>query len=128
MFALSAAGLEVEHELAGEVLVLRVAGELDVYTAGTLREKADEALRSTGARAVVLSCRQLSFLDSTGLGVILGRYRWLRERGGRMVLAGATGRVRTVLELSGVSRLIPLYDSERKAVAALGPQAGREVG
>lgn len=125
---MSVTGLQVEQELVGEVLILRLSGELDVYTAATLREKADAALRSSGARAVVLACRHLAFLDSTGLGVILGRFRWLQERGGRMALAGATGRVRTVLEVSGVSRLIPMFDSERKAVAALGGQAGWEVG
>lgn len=121
---MAATGLRVEEELTGKVLVLRLSGELDVYTAATFREKADAVLQSTGARAVVLGCRHLEFLDSTGLGVILGRYRWLTERGGRMAVAGAGGRVRTVLELSGVSRLIPLFDSERKAVAALGGEAG----
>lgn len=125
---MSVTGLQVEEELAGDVLILRLSGELDVYTAAILREKADAAVHRGGAHTVVLVCRHLSFLDSTGLGVILGRFRWLQERGGRMALAGATGRVRTVLEVSGVSRLIPLFESERKAVAALSGQVGREVG
>ncbi|MEW6545674.1 MAG: anti-sigma factor antagonist [Bacillota bacterium] len=124
---MTVAGLQVEEELVGRVLVLRLSGELDVYTAGTFRQKADEAMRNAGARAVVLACRHLTFLDSTGLGAILGRYRWLQERGGRMVVAGAAGRVRTVLEVSGVSRLIPLFDSERKAAGALGGEGGGEV-
>jgi len=124
---LPAYGLEVQEEMVGRVLVLRLSGELDVYTADTFRQKADQAMRVSGTRAVVLVLRQLAFLDSTGLGAILGRYRWLQERGGRMALAGASGRVKTVLEVSGVSRLIPLFDSERKAVAALGGGTGGEV-
>jgi stage II sporulation protein AA (anti-sigma F factor antagonist) len=124
---LPAYGLEVQEELVGGVLVLRLAGELDVYTVDTFRQKADQAVRSSGARTVLLVLRQLAFLDSTGLGAILGRYRWLQERGGRMAVAGAGGRVKTVLEVSGVSRLIPLFDSERKAVAALGGGTGGEV-
>ncbi|MDI6893366.1 MAG: anti-sigma factor antagonist [Bacillota bacterium] len=122
-----ACGLEVKEEVVGRVLVLRLSGELDVYTAETFRQRADQAVRDSGARVVVLALRQLAFLDSTGLGAILGRYRWLQERGGRMAAAGAGGRVKAVLEVSGVSRLIPLFDSERKALAALGGETGGEV-
>ncbi len=112
-------GLEVESEYADGVLVLRLAGELDVSTVEEFRRRAEESISMTRPRAVLLSCRRLSFLDSSGLGVILGRFRRLQERGVRMVTAGATGRVKTVLELSGVGELIPLYDSERKAIDAL---------
>lgn len=120
-------GLQIEEELVGRVLVLRLSGELDVYTADSFRHKVDQAVRKAGTRMVVLGCRHLTFLDSSGLGAVLGRYRGLQERGGSMAVAGASGRVRTVLEVSGVSRLIPLFDSERKAVAALGGDAGGEV-
>lgn len=113
-------GFQLQKELAGNVLILRLSGELDIGTAELFRQEADEHLRSARARAVVLGCRGLTFLDSTGLGAILGRYRLWQERGGRMVAAGAAGRVKTMWEISGVAKLIPLYDSERKAIQALG--------
>lgn len=121
-------GFSVRPEVAGSVLILRLHGELDISSAEGFRREVEQALVETNRRAVVLSCRHLSFLDSSGLGAILGRYRQLQGRGGRMAVAGVSGRVKTVLDMSGVSKLIPVYDSEKKAVQALGGEVAQCTG
>jgi stage II sporulation protein AA (anti-sigma F factor antagonist) len=63
--------------------------------------------------------RRVDFIDSSGLSAILGRYRRVLDLQGRMALSGATSRVASLLELAGVTGIIPLYASLADALAAV---------
>lgn len=108
--------MQLEEERLGDAVVLHVRGELDERTAPTLRQRLDRLIEDRRIRHLVLDFRQLTFIDSSGLGVLLGRYRRLQQRGGRMALVRPAAHVRAVLELSGVPRLIPVYASARQAL------------
>lgn len=100
----------------GDAVVLHVRGELDEETAATFRDRLDALIERDRIRYLVLDLRQLTFMDSSGLGVLLGRLRRLQEVGGRMALVRPAAHVRAVLELSGVGRLLPIYASARQAL------------
>ncbi|MGE5541800.1 MAG: anti-sigma F factor antagonist [Bacillota bacterium] len=108
----------METEIVGSVLVVRVDGELDLSTAPQFRAGVEHALDRTMARDLVVNMRSVHFVDSSGLGAILGRYRRVSQAGGRMALCGVMGRVKPVLELSGLKRIMPLFDSEKEALAS----------
>ncbi|NPV70900.1 MAG: anti-sigma F factor antagonist [Firmicutes bacterium] len=111
--------MKVDFESAGNVLVVRVEGELDLSTAPQFRASVEHALDRTMARDCILNMKGVSFIDSSGLGAILGRYRRVTQAGGKMALCGVIQRVRPILELSGIKRIMPLYDSEKEALASL---------
>ena len=111
--------LRTEVEMRGRVLVVRCQGELDVASADGLRREIDRALADERLDRLCLNLQGVSFVDSSGLGVILGRYRLMQQRSGRMAIVGAAAAVRSVLELSGILRIIALYDSEHQALARL---------
>lgn len=108
-----------EIEEQDGVLVVRLAGELDLHTSAELRQQVERELSAGRVRALVLDLAGVTFLDSSGLGFILGRYRRMTERSGRMALSGAVPHVRSVLELSGILKILPLYGSWREGLAAL---------
>lgn len=110
-------GLDVRTARSGSWLIVRVAGELDVAGAEPLREALEAGLAEQGVRDLCLNLSEVPFVDSSGIGVILGRYRRLHQQGGRMAIVGARPAVRTVLELSGVLKIIPLFESEPEALA-----------
>ncbi|MNW65584.1 Anti-sigma F factor antagonist [compost metagenome] len=58
-------------------------------------------------------------MDSSGLGVILGRYKLIRSKGGKMVVCDATAPVQRLLEMSGLFKIMPLYDDESAALSDL---------
>jgi anti-sigma B factor antagonist len=91
----------------GDLITLRLEGDLDVAAAPDLRAALDEAL-SLHPRRLVLDLAQVRFLDSTGLGVLLSRCRRLAERGGEMALARPQAPVARVLELSGALTVMPV--------------------
>ena len=105
----------------GESAVLTLSGELDLATAPAVRECLNE-LVGGGARQVVVDLRQVDFLDSIGLGVLVGAYRRLRERepAGSLRLVCTSERVIRVFELTGLLLLFPMYASVEQARAAGG--------
>ena len=111
--------MRIGMETRGRVLVVRCQGELDVASADRLRGEIDRALADERLDRLCLNLEGVSFIDSSGLGAILGRYRRIQQRSGRMVIVGAASVVRSILELSGVLRIIPAYDSEPQALARL---------
>ena len=110
--------MAIEHRLVGRTLVVRLQGELDLVAAEEFRREVEKALDQTGARTLLLNLSQVSFIDCSGLGAILGRYRRMSQQQGRVVLAGAGPALRPILELSGLFRIIAHYESESQALAA----------
>lgn len=89
--------------------VISVAGELDISTAPELRDAISTAI-GNGARQVVVDLDGLRFMDSAGLNVFVGAVRQLGSDGSLRVVAGRS-HTRKVFTISGLDRLIPLYDS-----------------
>ncbi len=106
--------IDVQH--IEDTLIVRPEGEFDVHTAPAFRQDVEHGLASTRARKLVVSLKSVSFMDSSGLGALLGRYRRMVELGGKMAIVSVPARIRPVLELSGLFKVIPVYESEKKAL------------
>ncbi|MDR1206498.1 MAG: anti-sigma factor antagonist [Peptococcaceae bacterium] len=100
-------------------LLVRTDGDFDLVGAEEFRAEADRALDVFPARHMILDLTRLTFMDSSGLGVILGRLRKIQARRGTMALAGANPSVLRVLELSGIMPLIDICASVDQAWALL---------
>jgi stage II sporulation protein AA (anti-sigma F factor antagonist) len=100
-------------------LVVRLNGELDHHTAETVKQKMEEAILRGDVNHVVLSLKQLSFMDSSGIGVILGRYKLITARGGKMVVCDVSPAVYRLLEMSGLFKILTVQDNERLALTSL---------
>lgn len=85
----------------GDGTVVTVRGEIDMATAPQLRELLDQLLEA-GSERIVLDCRELEFLDSSGIGVLVATRNRLGE-GGEIVLDSPPAHVRRVLDITGVS-------------------------
>jgi len=99
------------------VAVLTVRGEIDVSTAPRLRQQLVE-MASTGQDRVVLDLDAVDFLDSTGLGVLIGGLKRFRSLGGDLLLVCTRPRILKVFEITGLSGVLGLHDTVDGAVAA----------
>jgi anti-sigma B factor antagonist len=97
--------------------VLRVAGEIDVYTAPDLRERIIQ-LVDDGAVQLLVDLREVTFLDSTGLGVLVGSLRRVRARDGSLTLVSDTDRILKLFRVTGLDRVFVLRPSLPAAAAA----------
>jgi anti-sigma B factor antagonist len=97
--------MEIETGLRPDTAVLRPTGRLTMTTAAELRASVDEAVAG-GHRVVVLDLEGTTFMDSSGLGALVGGLRATREAGGDLRIARPNAQVRTVLELTTMDRVL----------------------
>ncbi len=97
-----------------------LSGELDLLTAPQLRQIVEAELDSyERVINIILVLDQVDFIDSSGLGVILGRYKSATQRGGKMLAVGPKPQITKILELAGVTRIIPIFPTTEDALTAL---------
>lgn len=113
-------GLRVNLEVKHHVLCIRLEGELDHHTAEELRLRVTEAIEKESVRHILLNLGNLEFMDSSGLGVILGRYKQITSLGGEMVVCSISEPVKRLFEMSGLFKIIRFEADEEFALQALG--------
>src|ERR1700745_3181575 len=95
--------LHLESFTAGaDCAVLQIAGEVDVYSAPQLRERVIQLL-ADGIPHIIADLREVDFLDSTGLGALVGSLKRLREQDGSLKLVASSGRITPLFRLSRLS-------------------------
>ncbi|MCY0889000.1 MAG: anti-sigma F factor antagonist [Alicyclobacillaceae bacterium] len=109
--------MSVETLVHQEVLVVRLHGDLDHHSVESIRSEVEKALTLGGYRALVMSFASIDFMDSSGIGLILGRYKKLKEMRGAMALCEINPSLEKILKMSGVYRVLPVFPSEREALA-----------
>lgn len=97
--------------------ILAVKGEVDVYTAPRLRERLVD-LVSQGQHQVVVDLEGVDFLDSTGLGVLVGGLKRLRSHDGDLSLVCTQHRILKVFEITGLTKVFSIFDSVDAAVGS----------
>jgi stage II sporulation protein AA (anti-sigma F factor antagonist) len=106
--------LHVEMETVRDTLTVRVNGELDLAVSEKLTAMIDKRLKKEGVHTLILDMHGVPFLDSSGLGVILGRYKRITAAGGKMYIVRVRPQVDRLLEVSGVKKLIPVCANEKE--------------
>lgn len=101
----------------GDRTVVEVAGEIDVYTAPQLRERVVE-LVDAGQVDLVLDLGNVEFLDSTGLGVLVGALNRVRAHDGSLALVLTQERILKIFEITGLRKVFPIHPSVAEAVGS----------
>jgi anti-sigma B factor antagonist len=109
--------LAVQSRREGSWSIVDVDGEVDVFTAPRLRERIIE-LVDKGQYRIIVNLEAVSFMDSTGLGVLVGGLKRVREHDGVLALVCTRRPVLRVLALTGLNRVFPLYETVASATAA----------
>jgi anti-sigma B factor antagonist len=106
-----------ENGPAGDRTVVVVGGEIDVYTAPKLREQLID-LVSSGQYHLVVDMEGVEFLDSTGLGVLVGGLKRVRAHEGSLRLVCTQERILKIFRITGLTKVFPIHTSVEEAVAA----------
>ncbi|MGN0970426.1 MAG: anti-sigma F factor antagonist [Aristaeellaceae bacterium] len=99
----------------GDRLIVRLRGELDHFCAQSVRRELDAMLQDESIRCLILDFTTLTFMDSSGIGVILGRYRILRDRGGSVAVIHMNQHIARIFHMSGMDRVIKQLDKQQEA-------------
>jgi stage II sporulation protein AA (anti-sigma F factor antagonist) len=105
-------------ETVNQALIISLEGELDLHTAPPFKECIDSYLaKNTALRDLILRMDKIKFIDSSGLGVILGRYKLIQKRGGKLVFVACSPHVYRILKLSGMQKIAYFTDSIQEALS-----------
>jgi anti-sigma B factor antagonist len=107
----------VEERSEGSAWILAASGELDLRTSPELEERLNRVWAS-GAELVILDLRQIEFMDSTGLRVLLGAHQRAQDTSRRFALVRGADQVERVLTLTGVRDLLTVVDAPEELLAA----------
>ncbi len=98
--------MECEYQIKGNTLRIVVPQELDHHVAGRIQEEADLLANTYYIRNIVFDFRRTEFMDSSGIGVILGRYKNMKFSGGKLEVQNLNERMRKIFVMSGLEHLI----------------------
>lgn len=104
--------MQYRFEIEGQALIATLEGELDLHTSPEFKEKLTKLFDiHPELTQLIMHVKGLTFVDSSGLGVILGRYRELQERGGRLFFVQANPQVKRILQMSGFQKISEFANS-----------------
>jgi len=111
--------LGIKNERKRDTLVVHLAGELDHHHAEEIREELDSLLNDPSIRHLIFDLENLHFMDSSGIGVFLGRYKRIMKRGGTVCIVRVNPQIHKILEMSGLYKILKVYADVRAALEAL---------
>jgi len=111
--------LQIAVRRNDEYAIVDLSGELDAYTSARFREVMIELIEDGRAKLIV-SLTNVEYIDSSGLGALVGGLKRASERNGRIVIICHEPQVRKVFEITGLEKVFPLYEAEEDAVKAMG--------
>ncbi len=86
-------------------IIALLSGEIDHHNAKTLRQDIDFALRENQPEELILDFSEVGFMDSSGIGLVMGRYKLMQEIGGSLIVRNPPAHIKKVMRLSGIDRL-----------------------
>ena len=96
----------LSYEKNWNTLIVRLSGELDQREAAEVRRTLDELLEDSGIRRLVFDLSMLRFMDSSGIGLIIGRYKRIRRRNGSVAVTGLDDRMNRIFDMAGLYQLV----------------------
>lgn len=108
--------MEIRNIGEKRTIIIKVTGELDHHMAAKIKDEADKKMRSTNAVNVIFDLSEMTFMDSAGLGVMMGRYKKARTLGGKTAVYGTNAQTLRIIKMSGMDRVIKIVPCLEKAI------------
>lgn len=104
--------MEINFYITGDTLVASLSGEIDHYSAQKVRSDIDDEMKIYHVKDLVIDFSGVTFMDSSGVGMVLGRYNKVKDLGGKVVIRNASRLVKQILDMSGVFSLMEYTEVE----------------
>lgn len=98
--------MNIEFIDSGQELMIKLKGDLDHHSADASRDIIDDKIKDEKYNKIVIDLQKLDFIDSSGIGFVIGRYKVIRKRNGIIEIINANKKVRKILDMSGIGKII----------------------
>ncbi len=111
--------MRIVFKTISDSLIIKLFGELDHHCSEQIRKKIDNEILNKNPSNIIFDMENLNFMDSSGIGVIIGRYKLLSSKGGKVIIVNQKPQVKRLYEICGLKRIIPEYEDTRTAIKTL---------
>lgn len=101
----------MHFEYIDDTLKVEICGDLDNHNVTMIRSEIDREIDKHPVKNIIFDLTELEFMDSSGVGLIVGRYKRIKAFGGSVIIVCSKPAVKRVIDVSGLNRIISLYDS-----------------
>ena len=98
------------------IIIFNISGDIDHHTCENIREKIDTSVIEKNLKNIIIDMRKIDFMDSSGIGLVMGRYRVLSRFDGKLVVVSEDEKINRVLKMSGVDKFVAIVDNIEKAM------------
>lgn len=109
----------LKFEKHGNILIVILSGELDHNSAEEVRVRIDDRIDRDNISKVILNFSEVTFMDSSGIGAVLGRYKKISNKGGKLCIVEPSKTVNRIFELAGLYKIIKNYNTVDEAVRCI---------
>lgn len=110
--------LRLSTDIINNNLIVKLEGELDHHISEEIRKKIDSEYYNSNLKNMVLDLGGINFMDSSGIGLIMGRYKNCKEQGGKLSIVNINPKVERIIEMSGLMEIVHIYTTIEKAIEA----------
>ena len=108
--------MQLRFRKHGRTLIVTLDGELDHHNASRIREDIDEKFSQAKAKNIIFNLEKLQFMDSSGLGILIGRYKAVSATGGKTFIASPSSPAKRLIFLAGIHKIIPVFKTLDEAL------------
>lgn len=110
----------IKYSLEDKNLIIEfMVPELDHHITNEVRDGIDNILNSKPIKNIIFDFKNIKFMDSSGIGVIIGRYKKISNEGGKVSVVNVNARVKKIFDLSGMNKIISIYGTKEEAISSL---------
>lgn len=111
--------LRLNFEPINENLIVKLDGELDHHTAEEIRQEIDKEIDKNNSKNVIFDLSKMNFMDSSGIGVVIGRYKKVSKLGGQVAVVNVNSRVERIFKMSGLFNIVKKFENKNQAIERL---------
>lgn len=111
--------MQVNFETFNNILIIKLNGELDHHSSSYVRDEIDDEILAKNPKNILFDMSHLNFMDSSGIGVIIGRYKFIASNGGKVGIVSMKPQIKRIYEICGLKRIIPSFDNKKTAIEKL---------
>ena len=111
--------MRVDFDYMDRLLIVRINGDIDHHSCEEIRAKIDAVITSKDPKAILFDMEQVGFMDSSGIGVLIGRYKLIADSGGKAGMINVKPQIMRLCEICGLQKIIKVYSSKKQAIASI---------
>jgi stage II sporulation protein AA (anti-sigma F factor antagonist) len=111
--------MNIDFEYVDRLLILKINGDIDHHTCEEIRSKIDKEITIKNPKSILFDMEHVGFMDSSGIGVLIGRYKLISNSGGKAGMINVKPQIMRICEICGLQKIIRIYTGKKQAIASI---------